>query len=329
MKRRELVATAAGVGAAWTLAAQAQTPERTRRVGMLFGAFESDQVSQRRLAAFREGLARLGWIDGRNLRIETAWGGADSNRIQALATELASRAPVVMVGTTTPTVRALQLAARTVPIVFTSVSDPVGDGFVETMAHPGRNTTGFSTYDPPIAGKWLELLRQVAPGVTRIAVIFNPETAPHRLFMPILIQAGALLGVAVSPAHTRSPAEIEAAIVSLARERGGGFIVLPDVFTSANRTPLVMLAARHRLPAIYNLRAFAAEGGLMSYGPDFEDLYRRSASYVDRILKGADAATLPVQAPTAYEFVFNLATAKALDLTVPATLLAGADEVIE
>jgi putative ABC transport system substrate-binding protein len=272
----------------------------------------------------------LGWVEGRNFRADYRWPAGDLDRMRAIAKEFVDLKPDVMFAGNTPSVVALLRETHTIPIVFTNLSDPVGTGVVGGLASPGGNATGFAAYEYSLAGKWLEILKEIAPAVRRVTLLFNPETAPYAPYYLSFIKTSApAFGVEANAASIRSISEMEAAIEAQARAPGGGLIVLPDTFTFSNRAPLIALAARHRLPAVYAVRGPAIDGGLLSYGPDTVDLYRRAAAYVDRILKGEKPADLPVQTPTKYELVINLKTAKALGLDVPPTLLARADEVIE
>jgi len=267
--------------------------------------------------------------DGQNIHIEYRWGAGDGNQIRSYAAELVALAPDVILATNTPTVRALQQLTRTISIVFVSVSDPVSDGFVTSISKPGGNITGFSTYEPSMGGKWVQFLKLVAPDVVRIAVIFNPETAAHSLYLPSLESVAPSFGVKIVSAPVRDPSEIEALFSSLGRERGGGLVTIPDSFTVVHRAMITQLAERHRLPAIYPLLPFARSGGLLTYGTDTVGQYRQVASYIDRILKGERPTDLPVVQPTKLTLVINLKTAKAIGISVPDTLLALADEAIE
>ena len=328
--RRELLAALGGAAAAWPLAARAQQRERMRRVGVLINLTADDPEGGARLAAFLAGLREFGWTDGRNIQIETRFGGGDLGRIRAHAAELVTLAPDVIVANTTPVVRAVRQATSSIPVVMAAVNDPVDQGFVSSLAHPGGNITGFSFIDFQMVGKWLEMLKEAAPGVSRALLMFNPNTAPH--YYDYLRSFEAMprsIAVDVTAAPVRDTTEVEQAISKLGREPGGGLVVAPDGFTTIHQHLFIRLAQQHRLPAVYALRTFVAEGALMSYGPDAYDVLRRSASYVDRILKGEKPSDLPVQAPTKYELVINLKAAKALGLTLPETLLARADEVIE
>jgi putative ABC transport system substrate-binding protein len=328
MKRREFITLLGGAAAGWPLAARAQQPELVRRIGVLMNGTADDAEGQGRLAAFTGALKQLGWSDGRNLRIDTRWATADDLRRHAA--ELAALAPDVLVaGNGSPTVAPLLQATRTVPIVFTVVIDPVGAGFVASLAQPGGNATGFTIYEYSMSGKWLELLKEIAPNVTRVAVLRDLAVASGTgQFGAVQIVAPSL-GVELSPVDVRDAGEIERAVAAFASGINGGLIVTGSAPGVVHRELITTLAARHKLPAVYPGRYYVTAGGLISYGPDFGDQYRRAAGYVDRILKGEKPADLPVQAPTKYELVINLKTAKALGLTVPPSLLARADEVIE
>jgi len=329
MKRREFI-TLLGGAAAWPLAARAQHAHRMRHIGVLMAASADDPEYQTRLGAFRQGLALLGWTDGRNARIDTRWATTNADDIRRHATELAALAPdVILAATGTTTVAPLLQATRTVPIVFVIVIDPVGAGFVASLARPGGNATGFLMFEYGLSGKWPELLKQIAPGVTRVAVLRDPAIASGIGQFGAIQSAAPSLGMEATPVNVRDDDEIERDITTFARSPNGGVIVTASPEASRHRDLIVTLAARHRLPAIYASRYFVTNGGLISYGPDIVDQYRRAAGYVDRILKGEKPADMPVQAPTKYQLVINLKTAKALGLTVPPTLLARADEVIE
>ena len=328
MKRREFITLLGGAAVAWPLAARAQQADRVRRIGVLMYLAADDAEGQARLAAFAQALGQLGWSDGRNLRIDTRWANADD--IGKHAAELAALAPDVLVaGTGTATVAPLLQATRAVPIVFALVIDPVGAGFVASLAQPGGNATGFTIYEYSMSGKWLELLKEMAPRVTRAAVLRDPAVASGiGQFGAVQIVAPSL-GVEASPVDVRDAGEIERAVAAFARGSNGGLIVTGSAFGIVHRKLITTLAARHKLPAVYSSRFYVTAGGLISYGPDTIDPFRRAAGYVDRIFKGEKPADLPVQAPTKYELVVNLKTAKALGLDVPATVLARADEVIE
>jgi putative tryptophan/tyrosine transport system substrate-binding protein len=327
IRRREFIAGLSGA-AVWPVAARAELPDRMRRVGCLYTFAENDPIVQARVAVFREGLAQLGWTE-RNVRIEERFAEGDADQMQAYAAELVGSAPDVIVASSTPVLAALKQATRTIPIVFSIVSDPAGQSFVASLGRPGGNITGFSFIDFPMLGKWLEMLKEIAPGVKRTTLVFNQQTAPYYpAFLRDFKSAPATLAAELSAAPVRDEAEIEAAVLAFAREPGGGLIVAPDPFMTAHRAMVIALAERHRLPALFGVRHFVREGGLISYGPDTLDIVRRSASYVDRVLRGERPGELPVQAPTKYELVINLKTAKALGLAVPVTLRVRADQVI-
>jgi putative ABC transport system substrate-binding protein len=328
MRRREVITLLGGMVAACPLASRAQQPERVRRIGVLMNLPADDAEGQARLAALTQALTQLGWSDGGNLRIDTRWATADD--IRRHAAELVALAPDVLVaGTGTATVAPLLQATRTVPIVFTVVIDPVGAGFVASLAHPGGNATGFTLYEYSMSGKWLELLKEIVPNVMRVAVLRDPAIASGiGQFGAVQIVAPSL-GVQLSPLDVRDAGEIEHAIAAFASGLNGGLIVTASPLANVHRNLIVSLAARHKLPAVYPGRVFATAGGLISYGPDLVNQYRQAASYVDRILKGEKPADLPVEAPTKYELVINLKTAKALGLAMPPAVLGRADEVIE
>jgi putative tryptophan/tyrosine transport system substrate-binding protein len=329
MKRREFIAFIAGAAAAWPLAARAQQGERVRRIGVLMNLAADDPVSQARMNAFVQGLQQAGWSDGVNVQIDTRWAAADPERFRRDAAALVALAPDAILASTSLSVRALQQASRTVPIVFTNVTDPVGQGFVASLARPGGNATGFSVYEYGIAPKWLELLKEIAPGVRRVAVLRDAALVANGGLLGAIQGVASSFALEVIPLGVRDPDEIEHGITAFADRPNGGMLVLASPLSAVHREPIIAQAAKHQLAAIYPLRLFAAAGGLVSYGPEPLDQYRRAAGYVDRILKGEKPADLPVQAPTKYELVINLKTAKALGLDVPPTLLARADEVIE
>ena len=329
MKRREFITLLGGAAAIWPVAARAQQPERMRRIGVLLPAAADDAVFQTRMAVFLQELALLGWTVARNLRIDIRWATADAAEIRRHAAELAALAPDLILATGDSTVPPLLQATRTVPIVFPVVMDPVAAGYVDSLARPGGNATGFMNTEYSMGGKWLELLKQIAPGVTRAAVLRDPAIASGVGQFAVIQSVAPPLGVELAPVNVRDAEEIERAVTTFARRSNGGLIVTASALAVVHRDLIITLAARHKLPAIFPFRFHVAGGGLISYGPDTIDPHRRAASYVDRILKGEKPADLPVQAPTKYELVINLKTAKALGLEVPPSLLARADEVIE
>jgi putative ABC transport system substrate-binding protein len=327
--RREFITLLGGAAATLPLTARAQQGERVRRIGTLEGLTEKDPEGQARNAAFLQGLQQLGWTEGRNVRIEHRWFAGDADRMRKYAAELVALAPEVILVSGSAALGPLLRATRTIPIVFTIVPDPVGAGFVDSLSRPGGNATGFSQFEYGLSGKWLELLKEIAPSVTRVAVLREPGlTAAVAQFAAIQSMAPSLR-VELIPLNVREPGEIERTIAAFARSPTDGLIVTSGPLAAVHRELIVTVAARHKLPAVYFTRYMVADGGLMSYGPDLVDQYRRAAGYVDRILKGEKPADLPVQAPTKYDLVINLKTAKALGLEVPPTLLARADEVIE
>jgi putative ABC transport system substrate-binding protein len=327
LKRREFIKLLGGAAAAWPLTARAQ--ERTRRIGVLSALAADDPESMARIAAFLQGLQELGWSVGRNVRIDYRWGAGDPDRIRRFAAELVALAQDVILATGGTTVAPLQQVSRTVPIVFVNVTDPVGSGFVASLGRPGGNATGFTLFEYSISGKWLELLKQIAPRVTRVAVLRDAGLTSGGGQLGALQGAAQSFGVELSPVGVRDAAEIERGITAIARMPSSGLIVTSSSFATFHRELIISLAAKYQLPAVYNARRFVAGGGLISYGPDLLDGYRNAAGYIDRILKGEKPADLPVQAPTKFELVINLKTAKALGLTVPEKLLATADEVIQ
>jgi putative ABC transport system substrate-binding protein len=328
MIRREFI-TLLGGAAAWPLAAGAQQRERVRRVGVLLPLDENDPVYKNRLSAFTQALADLSWIDGRNVRMDLRWYGDDINRVRALAQELVSLQPDIILTGGTPAPVALQRETRTIPIVFVDVADPVASGIVARLDRPSGNITGFAVYEASLGGKWLELLSEVAPGLKRAAIMFNPDMATASTYMPSFETAVRSLKLASIIASVHSDVEIEAAIIALGREPIGGLVVMPDVFMVAHRAPIISAAARNNVPAVYTQSIFARDGGLLAYGPDRVDPWRRAATYVDRILRGEKPAELPVQLPTKFEMAVNLKTARALGLVVPPSIMLRADEVIE
>ena len=330
MRRREFIILLGGAAVAWPLAARAQQADRMRRVGVLVSRIADDPEEQARLAAFVQGLQKLGWTEGRNVRIDYRWAAGDADRSRTYAAELVALAPDVIVAAGSQSVAALEQTTRTVPIVFASVVDPVGAGYVTRLARPGGNATGFTAFEYSLSGKWLELLKEIAPNLTRIAILRDPALAAGiGQFAVIQAMAPPSFGVELSPIDVRDAGEIERDVAAFAGETKGGLIVTGSSGAAVHRELIIMLAARHRLPAVYPFRNYVTSGGLISYGPDPTDQFRRAAGYVDRILKGEKAADLPVQAPTKYELVINLKTAQALGLTVPPLLLARADAVIE
>jgi putative ABC transport system substrate-binding protein len=330
MKRREFISLLGGAAAAWPLAARAQQSDRVRRIGVLMNTSDSDPESQVRIAAFQQGMEKLGWTIGRNIQIDYRWGIGDVERTRAAAAELLRLAPDVILSNATTATAVLQQATRTIPIVFVVVSEPVALGFVESLARPGGNMTGFAYLEPSLGAKWLELLKEIAPRITRVAIIYNPKTAPNAaLFSRSAEMAAKRFAIDPITISLDEASGIEPIMTSVGREPGHGLIFPPDTFSTVHRKLIVELAARHQLPAIYFQRPFTSEGGLVSYGADIPDLFRRAASYLDRILRGEKPADLPVQQPTKFELVINLKTAKALGLDVPPMLLALADEVIE
>ena len=328
MRRREFIKLFGGAAAAWPLAARAQ--EATRRLGVLMPVAETP-AGQSWLSAFTQELSRLGWTEGRNLRMDVRWAPGGIDLMRTAAKELVGLQPDVILSNSTPATAVFARETQTIPIVFTIVSDPVGSGFVASLTRPGGNITGFSNMQAAMGSKWLELLTGIAPGVKRVGMMFNPDTAPYlkSFYLPAVETAAQSLGVATSLAPIHGDAEIEAVITALSREPGGGLLVMPDNFNNVHRASIIAQAARNSIPAVYQEPEFARDGGLLSYGADFSDIHRRAADYVDRILRGAKPAELPVQLPTKYVMVINVRTANALGLTVPTSLLVIADEVIE
>jgi putative ABC transport system substrate-binding protein len=328
MRRRDFIGIF-GSAAAWPLAARAQQGERMRRIGVLMPYAESDTEAQAGVEAFREAIRKLGWTSGANVQIDERWGAGESDRIRTQARELVNSKPDAILVRSPRALAALQRETRSVPIVFVAVSDPIGAGFVASLSRPGGNITGFSLIEFPVIGKMLELLKQIAPSVARVALVSNPENPSNELYVRAFEAAATSFAVQPITAHVRHPAEIERAIEAFAREPNGGLLIPPDVVVTMHRELFVALAARHRLPAIYSDRALVSSGGLMYYGVERIDLFRRAASYVDRILKGDKPGDLPIQQPTKFELMINVRTARALGLEVPPALLALADEVIE
>jgi putative ABC transport system substrate-binding protein len=328
MNRREFIAGLGGA-AAWPLAARAQQGDRVRRIGLLIPGDENDPFRKTEVSAFIQALAGLGWTDGRNVRIDLRWGGGDINRIRALARELVGLQPDVIVTGGTPATAALQRETRTIPIVFAGVAEPVASGIVARLNQPGGSVTGFAIFEAALGGKWLELLSEIAPGLKRAAILFNPDTVPVSVYMPSFEAATRSLKVELIMAAVHSDAEIETAIIALGREPGGGLVVLSNAFMAVRRVPIILAAARNNVPAVYNVSDFVRDGGLLSYGVDRVGMFSRAAPYVDRILRGEKPGDLPVQFPTKFEMVVNRKTATALGLAIPPSIMLRADEVIE
>jgi putative ABC transport system substrate-binding protein len=327
IRRREFITLLGAAAAAWPLPGRAQQ-ERVRRIGVLMGPDKTDAVFMPRLSAFTQALAGLGWTDGRNVRMDVRWAGGDTNRMPALAQELVGLQPDIILASSIPATVALQRQTRTIPIVFAGVADPVASGIVARLDRPGGNVTGFANWEVSMGGKWLELLSEIAPGLKRVAILFNPDIA-GMYYVPSFETAARSLKVEPITAPVHSDVEIEMAITALGREPGGGLVVIADASTTVHHALIISAAARNNVPAVYGVSAFARDGGLLSYGGDEVDIFRRVASYVDRILRGAKPAELPVQLPTKFEMAVNLKTAKALGLTVPPSIMLRADEVIE
>jgi putative ABC transport system substrate-binding protein len=328
IRRREVIALLGGA-AAWPLAARAQQGERVRRIGVLIGGNENDPELKRRVSAFTQAIAALGWTDIRNVRMDLRWGGGDINRILALAHELVGLQPDIIVTAGTPATAALQRETRTIPIVFAGVADPVASGLVARLDRPGGNITGFATMEASLGGKWLELLSEIAPGLKRAAIMFNPDLGPISSFMPSFEAAARSLKITPIAAPVRSDVEIETAIIALGRESGGGLVVMPDAFMVAHRAQIISAAGRSNVPAVYVIPRFVRDGGLLSYGVPQPDIWRRAATYLDRILRGEKPGDLPVQFPTKFEMVVNRKAATALGLAIPPSIMLRADEVIE
>jgi putative ABC transport system substrate-binding protein len=329
MRRREFIAGLAGA-VAWPLVVRAEQGERVRRIGVLMPYDENDPFLKAYVSAFTQAVAALGWTEGRNVRMELRWGGGDINRLRALAQELVGLKPDIILTQATPPTAALQRETRTIPIVFVNVGDPVVNGVVARLDRPGGNVTGFGFVEPSFVRKWIELLSEIAPGLKRAAIMFNPDTALISTWMPSFETAARSLKVLLIPVPVHSDAEIETAIrAALGREPGGGLVAMPEVFMQAHRAPIISAAARNNVPAVYGDSVFARDGGLLSYGVDTVDAYRRAATYVDRILRGEKPGDLPVQLPTKFQMAVNLKTAKVLGLAVPPSILLRADEVIE
>jgi ABC-type uncharacterized transport system substrate-binding protein len=329
IRRRELITLLGGAVAAWPLAARAQQPDQVRRIGVFTSGAESDPSAQAYVRALRHGLEKLGWIEGRNIRADYRWASGDVTRLRADAAEMVDLTPDVILCGGTQLTGILRQNTRAIPIVFVHVADPIAGGLVQSLARPDDNITGFTAYDSSISEKWLEVLKKIAPRLTQVLVLVDPQNPTWMLHVPTMEKVAPSFAVQLTTVHVRSPEEIERAIDAFAATPNAGMIVLPSVMTGDQRDLIINLASKHRMPAIYALRAFVASGGLIYYSSDWVDLYRRAASYVDRILKGAKPGDLPVQQPVKFELIINLKTAKALGLIVPPTLLALADEVIE
>jgi putative tryptophan/tyrosine transport system substrate-binding protein len=330
VRRREFIAVIGGVAVAWPPATRAQQTDRMRLIGVLMSYAESDPAAQSDFVAFRGALTNLGWTEGSDLRIELRWGAADQDRVNKFAKELVDLRPDAILGVTQAVTSALARETRTIPIVFAVVSDPIGGGLAASLAHPGGNITGFTYVDPAVGGKWVELLKEIEPRTMRVALLFNPATAvPLQFFMPSIQTAASSFSVQAAAAPVHAKDEVEGVIAAQARDNGGGLVVMPDAFNVTNRDLIIALANRYKVPAIFNVPFYAKSGGLIAYGADRAESFRQAAEYIDRILRGAAAADLPIQLPTKYELVVNLKTAKALGISVPPTLLARADEVIE
>ncbi len=330
MKRREFITLLGGAAVAWPLAARAQQLDRMRRVSLLLGIGENDPEAQSRVKALQKGLRDLGWVEGRNIRIDYRFAASDPNRIKEYVAELVRLAPDVIVANSTPVIAALRQATSTIPIVFAGLNDPVGQGFISSLSRPGGNITGFTFIEFAMVGKWIEMLRDASPDLARVALMFNPDTAPYYdVYLRSFESTPRSIAVDVRATPVRNVAEIEEVIATLGREPGSGLIAPADPFIVVQRDAILRSAEKHRVPAIYYLRQFVSEGGLMSYGPDMADIFRRAGSYVDRILKGAKAADLPAQSPVSYELVVNMKAAKAIGLTISDSFLLLADEVIE
>jgi putative ABC transport system substrate-binding protein len=330
IRRREFITLLGGAAAAWPVLARAQQGDRVRRIGVLMPGDENDPVWKPRISAFTQALAGLGWSDGRNVRMDLRLGGGEINRIRASAQELVGLQPDIILAISFPVTIALQRETRTIPIVFSNVSDPVASGIVPRLDRPGGNITGFATLEASLGGKWLELLSEIAPGLKRAAIMFNPDTAPVSTYMPLFETAARSLKVELITARVHSDVEIETAIIALGREPGGGLVVMPSGgFTVAHRASIISAAARNNVPAVYYASDYTRDGGLLSYGVDLVDTYRGAATYVDRILRGTKPSDLPVQFPTKFEMVVNRKTATALGLAIPPSIMLRVDEVIE
>ncbi|MGB9384737.1 MAG: ABC transporter substrate-binding protein [Pseudolabrys sp.] len=328
MRRRQFIGLVGSFAVTWPLEIRAQQAERVRRIGVLMSF--GDPTTQSYVTAFRSALTKLGWTEGNNLRTEVRWGAGDADKIRSFAKEIVDLRPDAIVGQSTPVVVALVRETQTIPIVFVNVADPIGSGFVASLARPGGNLTGFMTDNSALGGKWVELLKEIAPRTVRAALMFNPTTAvPLKFYMPSVQAAASALGVEVNATPVHAKDEVEGVIAAQARDQGGGLIVMPDPFNAANREYITLLAARYRVPAMYYRREFAEAGGLVAYANDFAEQFPQAATYVDRILKGAKPEDLPVQAPTKFDQIINLKTAKSLGLDVPFGLQQRADALIE
>jgi putative tryptophan/tyrosine transport system substrate-binding protein len=328
--RRKLIVALGATALATPLASFAQPSTKPRRIAVLMGYAESDPEAQQRLATFKEGLATLGWTEGRNLKVDVRWTAADVTRAATYAKELVALQPDAILSNTTPVTAALQRETRAIPIVFTAVSDPIGSGFAKTLARPGGNITGFINLESTLVGKWLQLLKEIAPRLLRVAVMFNPDTAPYaEYYLQPLKEIAPKLGVKSYSATVRSEADIKAAIAALGREPHGGLMVMTDSFMTVNRKLIIGLAAQYKVPAIYYVSSMVDDGGLISYGVDYNDLFRRAAPYIDRILRGTKPADLPIEQPAKFEMAINKKTAKTLGLSIPQSFLISANKVIE
>jgi putative ABC transport system substrate-binding protein len=329
MRRREFIGLLGGAAAAWPLATGAKQAERMRRISVLMGYPEGDPQAQANVTALLQGLQSLGWIEGRNVQIDYRWAGGDPDKARTFARELIATTPDVMVSSTNQVTRIVQQETQTIPIVFAFVGDPVGSGFAASLAHPGKNITGFANFENSIGGKWVELFKEIAPRAGRVGFVFNPDAAPNVGFFHAAEAAAPSLGIKLAALAVRDASDIEQHIAAFASEPDGGLIVAPHAVTLGNRKLLIELAARYRLPAVYSDRYFAESGGLVSFGNNSADLFRRAATYVDLILKGANPADLPVQLPTKFELIVNLKAAEMLGLTIPESFLIRADTVLE
>lgn len=329
MRRREFISLIGSAAASWPLATRAQQPERVRRVGVLMGISDSDPEAKPRVEALQDGLRDLGWTEGRNIHLDYRWTAGDVDRTQQFAKEIVELKPEVLVAHSTPVVKALLQLTSATPMVFVLVADPIGSGFVTSLAHPGGNLTGFMNVDAPMAGKWLALIKEIAPKVSRIALVYNPRTSPYQSYLKTFDEAARTLAVQAIPTPVLDAAEVERSITALGQQPDSGLFVVPDIFVQVHRKLIIRLAEKYRLPAIYPYRFFPESGGLMSYGIDTVIIFRQAASYVDRILKGTPPTDLPVQAPTNFKLVVNLKAAKAIGLSIPESFLVRVDELIE